>query len=72
MLDEPFFFLDFYDILSQYDESKAVNITYIDFQKAFDKVLHKYLLIKLKITRYPRGRVETVEKTWPNSGKHGV
>ena len=41
--------LDFsYDILNQYDESKAVDIIYLDFQKAFDKVPHKSLLLKLK------------------------
>ena len=41
--------LDFsYDILNQYDESKAVDIIYLDFQKAFDKVPHKRLLVKLK------------------------
>ena len=41
--------LDFsYDIMNLYDESKAVDIIYLDFQKAFDKVPHKRLLIKLK------------------------
>ena len=38
----------FYDILNQYDKSKAVDIVYLDFQKAFDKVPHKRLLTKLK------------------------
>ena len=38
----------FYDILNHYDESKAVDIIYLDFQKAFDKVPHKRLMIKLK------------------------
>ena len=38
----------FYDILNHYDESKAVDIIYLDFQKAFDKVPHQRLLIKLK------------------------
>ena len=38
----------FYDILNLYDDSKAVDIIYLDFQKAFDKVPHKSLLIKLK------------------------
>lgn len=40
--------LEFYDILNQYDESKVVDIIYLDFQKAFDKVPNKCLLIKLK------------------------
>ncbi len=38
----------FYDIFNQYDENKAVDIIYLDFQKAFDKVPHKRLLTKLK------------------------
>ncbi|MBW6351215.1 reverse transcriptase family protein, partial [Pseudomonas aeruginosa] len=38
----------FHDILNLYDESKAVDIIYLDFQKAFDKVPHKRLLLKLK------------------------
>ena len=38
----------FYDILNQYGETKATDKIYLDFQKAFDKVPHKRLLIKLK------------------------
>ena len=38
--------LDF-SIFSIYDETKAVDIIYLDFQKAFDKVPHKRLLKKL-------------------------
>ena len=37
-----------HDIINEYDESKAVDIIYLDFQKAFDKVPHKRLLSKLK------------------------
>ena len=41
--------LDFlYDVFNRYDDSKAVDIIYLDFQKAFDKVPHKRLLVKLK------------------------
>ena len=41
--------LDFlYDVFNLYDESKAVDVIYLDFQKAFDKVPHKRLLVKLK------------------------
>lgn len=41
--------LDFlHDVFNCYDDSKAVDIIYLDFQKAFDKVPHKRLLIKLK------------------------
>ena len=30
------------------DEGSPVDIIYLDFQKAFDKVLHQRLLVKLK------------------------
>ena len=40
--------LDFYnDVFNIFDESKAVDVIYLDFQKAFDKVPHKRLLSKL-------------------------
>ena len=41
------YLLDFYNnIFKIYDEKKAVDITYLEFQKAFDKVPHKRLLNK--------------------------
>ena len=37
--------LDFYsEVLNIYDETKAVDIIYLEFQKAFDNVPHKRLL----------------------------
>ena len=40
--------LDFYyDVFNIFDETKAVDVIYLDFQKAFDKVPHKHLLSKL-------------------------
>ena len=34
--------LDFYnDVFNIYDETKAVDLIYLDFQKAFDKTPHK-------------------------------
>ena len=38
----------FYEVFNSYDETKAVDIIYLDFQKAFDTVPHKRLLSKLK------------------------
>ena len=41
--------LDFYsDVSNNYGETKVVDIIYLDFQKAFDKVPHKRLLKKLE------------------------
>jgi hypothetical protein len=40
--------LDFnYEVIKAHEKHKAVDIAYLDFQKAFDKVPHKRLLIKL-------------------------
>ena len=39
----------FHDIINMFDETKSVDVIYLDFQKAFDKVPHKRLLDKLKI-----------------------
>ncbi len=41
--------LNFYnEVFNTYDETRAVDIIYLDYQKAFDKVPHKRLLTKLK------------------------
>ena len=41
--------LDFFnDVFKMYDNSKAVDVIYLDFQKAFDKVPHKRLISKVK------------------------
>ena len=38
----------FYEVFNSYDETKAVDIIYLDFQKAFDTVPHKRLISKVK------------------------
>ena len=41
--------LDFFnEVYILYDNAKAVDIIYLDFQKAYDKVPHKRLLSKVK------------------------
>ena len=61
----------FYDVLNQYDESKAVDIIYLDFQKAFDKVPHKRLLIKLK-SHGIQGDILRWVENWLNNRKQRV
>ena len=64
--------LDFsYDILNQYDESKAVDIIYLDFQKAFDKVPHKRLMVKLE-SHGIQGDVLRWIENWLNNRKQRV
>ena len=36
------------DITKWVDDGSLVNVVYLDFQKAFDKVPHQRLLLKLK------------------------
>jgi len=41
--------LEFYeDVLQHDDEGRPVDVIFLDFQKAFDKVLHMRLLEKIK------------------------
>ena len=35
-------------MFSLYDKSRAIDILYLDFQKAFDKVPHKRLMAKVR------------------------
>jgi hypothetical protein len=64
--------LDFlHDILNKYDENKAVDVIYLDFQKAFDKVPHKRLIIKLKAHGI-RGDVLRWIENWLKNRKQRV
>ena len=44
------------------DEGPPVNIIYLDFQKAFDKVLHQRLLLKLKVRGIGDGIIDSIEQ----------
>ncbi|MCP4267589.1 MAG: reverse transcriptase family protein, partial [Candidatus Brocadiaceae bacterium] len=61
----------FYDIFKMYDEEKAVDIIYLDFQKAFDKVPHKRLLAKIKAHGID-GNVYSWLKNWLSNRKQRV
>ena len=64
--------LDFlYDTLNQYDENKAVDIIYLDFHKAFNKVPHKRLMSKQKVHEI-RGNVLKWIKNWLTDRKQRV
>ena len=38
----------FHEMFSIYDKSRAIDILYLDFRKAFDKVPHKRLILKVR------------------------
>ena len=38
----------FHHMLTEYDQSRAIDILYLDFQKAFDKVPHQRLMVKTR------------------------
>lgn len=64
--------LDFYnDVYDIYDETKAVDIIYLDFQKAFDKVPHKRLLHKLH-SHGIKGNILSWLKDWLTDRKQRV
>ena len=44
------------------DEGSPVDIEYLDFQKAFDKVPHQRLLLKLKAHGIRDGIIDWIEK----------
>uniref|UniRef100_A0A0P4VPM3 Reverse transcriptase domain-containing protein n=1 Tax=Scylla olivacea TaxID=85551 RepID=A0A0P4VPM3_SCYOL len=61
----------FYDVFTMYDETKAVDIVYLDFQKAFDKVPHKRLLAKLK-SHGINGKLPSWLEDWLSERKQRV
>ena len=52
----------FEEITKWIDEGLQVDIIYLDFQKAFDKVPHKRLLLKLKAHGIGDGLIDCIEQ----------
>ena len=52
----------FEEIIKWIDEGSPVDIIYLDFQKAFDKVPHQRLLLKLKAHGIRDGLIDWIEQ----------
>jgi hypothetical protein len=52
----------FEDVTKWIDEGSPVDIIYLDFKKAFDKVPHQRLLLKLKSHGMGEGIIRWIEK----------
>ncbi len=64
--------LEFYEAVSDWvDEGKAVDIVYLDFKKAFDKVPHRRLLDKVRACRVA-GQVANWIANWLSGMKQRV
>uniref|UniRef100_A0A8C4QEF9 FERM domain-containing protein n=1 Tax=Eptatretus burgeri TaxID=7764 RepID=A0A8C4QEF9_EPTBU len=64
--------LEFYEAVSDWvDEEKAVDIVYLDFKKAFDKVPHRRLLAKVRACGVV-GQVANWIANWLSDRKQGV
>ena len=50
------------DITKWVDEGSPVDIIYLDFKKAFDKMPHQRLLLKLKAHGIGNGMINCIEK----------
>ena len=50
------------EITKWLDKGSPVDIIYLDFQKAFDKVLHQRLLLKLKVHGIRDGIIDWIEQ----------
>ena len=60
MLNKYVMFLE--EIIKWIDEGSPVDIIYLDFQTAFDKVPHQRLLLKLKAHGIRDGIINWIEK----------
>ena len=60
MLNKYVMFLE--DVTKWLDEGSPVDIIYLDFKKAFDKVPHQRLLLKLNAHGIGNGMINWIEK----------
>ena len=64
--------LEFFNhMLAEFDRSRAIDVVYLDFKKAFDKVPHKRLLAKVEALGIG-GTVLRWLKSWLNNRKQRV
>ena len=61
----------FEEITKWVDDGSPVDVVYLDFQKAFDKVPHQRLLLKLKAHGIGNDVINWIEK-WPTHRKQRV
>ena len=59
------------EITKWIDEGSPVDIIYLDFQNAFDKVPHQRLLLKLKAHGISDGTIDWIEK-WLTDRRHHI
>lgn len=61
----------FHNMITEYDANRAIDIIYLDFQKAFDKVPHKKLLTKVRALGV-NGNLEKWIENWLRNRKQRV
>ena len=61
----------FEEITKRVDDGSPVDVVYLDFQKAFDKVPHQRVLLKLKAHGIVNDAINWIEK-WLTHRKHRV
>ncbi len=59
------------DLFHAHDNTKSLDIVYLDFQKAFGKVLHNKLMFKVKQLGI-NGKVHNRIENWLNNRKQSV
>ena len=60
------------EITKWIDEGSPIYIIYLDFQKAFDKVLHQRLLLRLKAHMIGNGIIDWIEQWLTDRRQHAV